>query len=706
MYSQHIDWSEIPALRVLLLIGAGISLEVYLHGSQYIQALLIALSVCSIAAIALMAWVARQQQVTQLYRWRYAVGMAVQVLLLSVGYLLSYSYQAPNRSDYYGSIPTGTYTYMVHLIEPPAIRPKSISLLCAVDQVFTSHTQRPTSGYLAVYMPPSETASKLSYGDQLLIHASPKPYDAPRNPGQFDYAAYQALHGIHYEVYLHASQWRPTGIHVGNTLLMYIYRLRSYLLELLLHAVHSPDERAVATSLMLGYRSYMLPEIMAAYRGSGVLHVLSVSGLHVAVLYLLLLWLLQGMVSSRRAQVTQAIIIITILCIYALLTGSGAPVWRSVLMCSMLAIARISDSYVHPIQVLSVTALVLLLFDPLLVADVGFELSYLAVGSMIYFYPRIYRSIECDHVLVDKSWQLACGSISAQILTLPLSIYYFHTIPNYAIPANMIIVPLSEVSMLAGLAVFVTGFSATLVHVTGWILERLLMITDWLAYYIEALPYATIGAIHITTVEVIILYVLIVCITWYMMRRQATAALLALASVLLLCGCNSIRYMQRQDTARLIVYSVPHRQALAMIHQGKVYLQVDSALSHDQQSLDNLVLPSLSSCGIVLPTDTPAMSRYTLSWGACYLFQGKKIIHLNKRLHLTTPHKLTVDVVILSAECKSDMQQISSTVAAPVYVFDSSCPSWQRKQWATYCIAHGIIYHDCTDLAYVLDIHQ
>jgi competence protein ComEC len=196
----------------------------------------------------------------------------------------------------------------------------------------------------------------------------------PQNPGSFDYKRYMAADNVYHQGYINYYSWKTIKKPTGINIYLIADRIRNYFVNVLKNNNLSGKELAVAAALMLGQRDALDYETMQDYSGSGVIHILSVSGLHVGVIYLVINFLL-GFFSKKKWQVylKSAIIIITIWA-YALLTGLSPSVSRAALMFTFITLGNMSSRYVHIINSLSISAFVLLLLDPWVITKIGFQL--------------------------------------------------------------------------------------------------------------------------------------------------------------------------------------------------------------------------------------------------------------------------------------------------------------------------------------------
>lgn len=213
-------------------------------------------------------------------------------------------------------------------------------------------------------------------------------------------------------------------------------------------AIILPDSSSSALILAftVGDKSYLDPELKGAYKNSGAMHILALSGLHVGIISALIGCILSFLNFSCLLRRVKLVTLCCAILLYTALTGFGASVMRAALMIIMHKVVKASGRSAGKWSTLVYSAAIILLYDPDAVLDIGFQLSYAAVAGIIFIYPVIYDSWifkPCKFTKVFlQIWSLCCISVSCQIATIPFAWYYFHTAPHYFLITNMIAVPL------------------------------------------------------------------------------------------------------------------------------------------------------------------------------------------------------------------------------------------------------------------------
>ena len=277
----------------------------------------------------------------------------------------------------------------------------------------------------------SASVSSLSYGDYFYVYGKPNRVKAPSNPGEFDYKRFLERKGIYHQLYLASDRWIEIDKQKENPIYRFALNCRAYLLDILQEKGLKGAEYAVASAILLGYSDKIDAKLLQEYSGAGAMHILCVSGLHVGIVYVVFSMLLFFLGKTDRSRFLKSMLLILLIWSYAVLTGLSPSVMRASAMFSLVAIGQNMRRDTNIFNTLSASAFILMLIDPLIILNLGFQLSYSAVLGIVLLQPPIYRIFTIKSKILDKIWTIIAVSIAAQIGTLPITLYYFHQFPNY-----------------------------------------------------------------------------------------------------------------------------------------------------------------------------------------------------------------------------------------------------------------------------------
>lgn len=294
----------------------------------------------------------------------------------------------------------------------------------------------------------------------------------------------------------------------------YFLERRAKLLDRLSESGVDGSAYAVVAAMALGDKSQLTTELRDAYAISGASHILALSGLHLGIIYTLLSLLL----SRRRWQMVSQIVIIVSIWLFVFLVGLSASVVRSAVMVSIYALLSLGHRDKLSVNTLAFAAIVMLLFNPMALFDVGFQLSFMAVLAILLFYPLLEslwsQPFLLDHRLFRWLWTMLSVSCAAQIGVAPLIAYYFGRFSCYFLLANLVVVPAAALILYLSLLVLLIP---SLAYLLIYIVDTL----NQLLVSIAALPGASIEGLHPTPLQVWMMYVIIGAVYLLLIRRTS-----------------------------------------------------------------------------------------------------------------------------------------------------------------------------------------
>jgi competence protein ComEC len=436
-----------------------------------------------------------------------------------------------------------------------------------------------------------ESDLTLSYGDKLLFRNEVTEIRAPYNPKQFDYKRYLAHKNIYHQAYIQPTNVRLIGSGEGNNMVAQALAMRQYFVSKFERFITDREALEVCSALILGYRANFQGETLAAFINTGTVHVLSVSGLHVGMVFFLLNFLLGFLDRFSHGRPIRFMLILISIWGYVLLTGMAPSILRAGIMISFLLIAGWSQRSNQNLNSLFASACCLLLFDPFMIFDMGFQLSYLAVLGLFTLYPLLNKAFLINNRWIRIIWQAVLVSVSAQLFTTPLALYYFHQFPNYFLLGNLFVSLPATALMYVGIALAICPF----LFVNGYLgigLTYLCRFLLWGLKGIENLPFATAQGIDLSEAQLVLFLLVIVflLITWYGLSKQFLWCTFISGGILLFStAITSIRYATYQG---IKVYNVGREVAIAVINHGKVSL-ISTLDSVKHPRLATQVLPDL-----------------------------------------------------------------------------------------------------------------
>jgi competence protein ComEC len=322
----------------------------------------------------------------------------------------------------------------------------------------------------------------------------------------------------------------------------------------------SGKELAIAKALILGDKSLLDTEVKNSFTNTGAMHVLAVSGLHVGIIMQILMVFL-GFFSKWIDRKTSILLVVGIMWIYAVLTGLSPSVLRAVFMFSVLVLAQISGKQHDSVNSLFFTAFVIFLFDPYTLFDIGFQLSFLAMLGIFLFYRQIEEVVFIDNKWIRKVWQGTAIGFAAQIMTTPLSLYYFHQFPNYFILTNIGLMASSGLILGLGIFIFSITWLKPLAKFAGLILGLIIYLSLLFIEWVERLPGAVAYGFEVSLLVVLFMGILALILFRVKENRKIQFAAFAIAGLMLI----SMVYRRYQNLDRDEVCVFNHKKLVVAV---------------------------------------------------------------------------------------------------------------------------------------------
>jgi competence protein ComEC len=528
-----------------------------------------------------------------------------------------------------------------------------------------------TNTQCLTYFQKTDSTIKPAYGDVFAVKARFEPIEKPLNPAQFDYAGYLHLQGTHLRTYLTANNSVKIKHAPDNLLLNLAFNLNQKGSAILEKYVKDTQELAVLNAMILGVRSELDPDLVQAYSAAGAIHVLSVSGLHVGVIMVVLSFLLGPI---RRfpsfGKYAYLAILLGIMWLYALVTGFSAPVLRSTIMFSVIAVAQVVAKKHYAINTLAFSAFWLLVWQPTMLFQIGFLLSYLAIVGMVIIQPLLNPLVKIDkfkslgHRALDRLWKVSTVAVAAQVATLPITIYYFHQFPNYFLLVNPIVILLSSVVLILGLGfvLFAAVFPANIFsELLVWLLTQCTTALNNTVLKTEALPGAIADYLHLGITEVLLLYALILLLLLYFYYPNKKLLYASIVLALPIVGLKIVHTVNSQKREQLVIYHLP--KSVAMSYQKGTRLQLFAADS----ILNNKALRNFTFKNHWASMGVEQVENQSISSQNSMLKLGNKkllVLHFSVK---ALPQKVIADYVVLTSK-KIRFETVKDLVSAKTQI--------------------------------------
>ncbi|MFP2997425.1 ComEC/Rec2 family competence protein [Spongiivirga sp. MCCC 1A20706] len=545
-------------------------------------------------------------------------------------------------------------------------------------QIHQINNQKVTGKVLLIVTKDS-TFSPFQIDDQLLVKSYLQPISKPKNPHQFDYAAYLENQYIYHQLYIKSGYYIP--LNNKNSLSGIAAKTRNHIINRLKQHGFKNDVLAVISTLLLGERLLLPDEIRQDYINAGAIHILAISGLHVGIIYFLL-QLLFGGFNKQHYRIPRTLMIIACLWCFAFIAGMSASVVRAVTMFTAVAIAVNLKRTSNTSNILFISMFFLLLFKPSFLFEVGFQLSYAAVFAIIWMQPLISKLWNPKQWFVKRFWDLTTVTISAQLGVLPLSLFYFHQFPSLFFLSNLLIIPVLGFIIGCGvlicllavldilpefLSTFYSTIISTLNNYVGWIADK------------EAFIFKDVS---FGWLQLIGCYLVIILVYHFTIRPNSRTLISALLGIILLQSSSLVERKVTADANEFIVFD-NYNNHLIGIKNGKT-LVVHS-------KVDSLITPLKSyKIGERIEKIQFRKTRHL------YEINDQKILVLTKETK-QLPEGLNPNIIVLDNSPKHNIDQIIVTLQPSIVIATANnYPSFINR-WKESARKKQVYFHSTNE---------
>lgn len=599
-------------------------------------------------------------------------GIATYLLSATLGMLTYFVHVDKNATNHY-SKQTFETTNAIKGIIQTALKPNERYVKYVLE--INGFNTKNASGKILLYVP-KQTKIVLHSGTEISINEAVYPIPKAYNPYQFDYANYLEKQNIEHQIYLKNSSIKIINQHQNFN--YYIEKLRNALSDSF--AIHHFDAKtkAIIDALLLGQRVAIDKATITDYSNAGVIHILAISGLHISILYFFLVFLLKPLRSFRFGKEIEIVLVLLVLWLFALLTGLPASVTRAVTLFSFMSIGTYFNQSKAIYNAMATSALLILLFAPNAIFDIGFQLSYAAVLSIVLFQPFYKKFHVTQNKIALYFIDMMAVSMAAQIGVLPLSLYYFNQMPLLFLLANLVIIPLSSFVLIYGIVLLGLNFILPELAVyLGKVLKLSIKIMNDYIHWIAQFKQGIISNISFSALMVLTLYLVLIALMFWMYSKKRQQ----ISYILLALFCFQLSYLvvkwNENESSELIIFN--EKQTLIGIKtKNKVMAYTDASSTH-YTTVQHYVRGTFSDSLAVFPMQN------------VLVFNQKRILIIDSIGIYQT--KLKPDIVLFIQNPKINLDRLIKTTQPKVIIADKSNYKNSIKRWEATCRKAKIPFH-------------
>ena len=537
-----------------------------------------------------------------------------------------------------------------------------------------------------------------SAGDRVAFRPNLEKIRNSGNPYEFDYRRYMLEQSSAYSQFVDNASGVPI---VGRSSSPYYWlqRVRDGIRTSVMNAEASPQTKSLLAALLLGYGADIDPSFRTLMSQAGVAHIVALSGLHVGLVALFVVWLLMPVLRKGRLKARVLCVALAIMA-FAVFTGLSPSVSRAALMAAFGAAAVVSNRRMVSLNALLGAALLILVVSPNSLYDVGFLLSFVTVASLLIACSKLQGVLNVRNRVVRYVAFCVSVSVVSMLSTSALTAYYFHTVSILAFIANLIVLPLMPVYVAVAavyVALLVAGVDVTLLAI---VLDCATAAFAWVVDVFGNLSFSHIDNVWITPYEVAAYYFAIVSLgVMFVLKRKGMAVMAFLVATIAGVTIHIVN-MSIAPQEGLIVLNSYNSTPVFYFRAQKGYLWCpDREVEVDEFSAKHRALLCRLDIETVEPIEEPCAVA-GCEFQRHYAFvMGRRIVVIGGKSAITKEGLLAIDAdyAIVPYDCRTNLPWEQVRDGARCIVLSGGM--WRDKldKVKTDLSQLGISYHSLKD---------
>jgi competence protein ComEC len=691
-----INWRAVPFVRLFLPFALGIVAAEY--GAALPMLWVNAILCVSILCVVVIA-IRRVE-----FRHRWLFGGPLSIFLFLLGFQSVFYRNELNDDRHFKQFLTEnaqTEQIMFATVTDFSERPNNYRLTLSCQKMGTAaDSMHDCVGNALVYIrKDSSEKGTPQYGDLILIKSKIHAVEPPKNPDAFDFQKYLHRQNIHYQSFAALEDVQILAQRRGNPIQQFAIDCQKHLLAILKRHLTTDREFAVGSALLLGYRDAVDEDVRNAYVQTGSMHILAVSGMHILLIFNGLQWIFKAYKSgNRRFRWTKAILSLLLIWLFALITGLSASVLRAAVMATFLAVGQTIKRRGNTYNILAASAFMLLIWNPMFLLDVGFQLSYLAVIGIVHFYPKIQKMVISKNKIINWTWDALAIGFAAQLVVTPLSLYYFHQFPTYFWLSGLLAVPVSSAALYVGIALFFLDWVPYLSYILGKILFGCIYFMNEIIFSIQRFPLAVVDKLSFSLIAVLLFYPALIHIAFAIQSRKLRGFWGPLSIIIVLNSLYAFSTIRHSQQKRIVIYHV-YKNSLIDFMDGETCYSFTKKENGNPDTIRALKFAADNHRTQLQIKEIQRFSFYdTLKQANISYFEGlcqfdSFRLGIIDRLP-NTPIALPFDAILIRNNPRFSIEDLNQKIQFKQVILDASNSRYRVEKWKTMCITLGIPFYD------------
>jgi len=662
-------WERAPFLRLLLPLIVGI--VCYSYFPKVGLNVMLALVLSGGVVFAVSAFAKSLKPSIQYLRFA-----SLHIALITAAWTLCYFNDVRNDRSWFGD--TNADAYVARVVNVPAEKEKTWKLEVEVLHTLNNGIVKASEGKAFVYVYKDERAVNIHQGDIILLPDKWQLIKRSGNPFEFDYAANCNRNNIYYQHFLAANEIVLYAKTPPENL-PYIKRLHNWSVAAIARYIKDEQVLGLMQAMLVGEEANMDADLRQTYSETGIIHIVAISGSHISFFFLLITFLL-GWIKHKKWQWVKYIAAIPLVWVYVMMSGAPPSAVRAALMFSILGIGFAFDKSSHSLNHLLATAFILLCAEPMWLYAIGFQLSFVAVLSLILFYRPIYKVYVPVNIVLRRLWQVVAASLAAELLVAPLVVYYFHLFPLQFIVANVVAYLFMGFALIGGVLLVVLSAITPVATLLANVIEGLVSVFNKLVYWLQDVNPRAFNFLQIDGAELVLLYVVITGIGYYLLQKSKKGLYTALAAMVVLLALFNLDEWEALHQRNLVVYNINKINHVELI-DGKKHWVINTDTIIDERKKNYVLKPAHCGYGV--------WSSRGYKNDRLFVVRGKKILVLDAMV--LGDSKFPVDYVVINFAARAeDIAQVQATYSPVQIVLGNNISRTKQEAIATNALTKSI----------------
>jgi len=615
--------------------------------------------------------------------------LLLNAIMFFSGYIISYSDDVQNNVTWFGKNINTRNAYLARVTDAPSEKERSWKVAVNMISMVGNGKIQTATGKAFIYLY-KDGPMLLHKGDSILVPGKWQLIKNAGNPFEFNYAEYCRRNNIYYE-----QSCSPNNIRLyaaaDPATTSFVDKAHNWCMQQLDNYITDAKTKGLMQAMLLGDEVNLDQDIRQSYSDTGIVHIIAISGSHVTIIFMVISALFWWLKHKKHLWVKYAFAL-PLVWMYVLMAGASPSAIRAALMFSLLAFSIMFQKNSNNLNLLFAAAFLVLCIQPAWLLSTGFQLSFVAVLSIILFYKRVYSWFSPSHKIIKFIWASAAASIAVEILIAPLVIYYFHSFPLLFIIVNVLAYLFMGVVLILGIAIIALSFAPPVAQVIGictvWIVTFFNKIVIWM----QAIDPASFHFLVLKNVELLLTYIVITGIALFLIKRQKAALFTALATacVLLISFCNDewINLHRRL----LVVYNTEKNNQAELIND-KTYSVLNT---------DTSVTKKIAYAVNPAHTNFAAWREEKISPTEIVDLNGETMLFLNHSIE--GPARFPVNYLFINDPKENDPVKLQKIFSPSMIILGNNYPRHQADKFVSLCARNNIKVHVMSgDGAFILN---